>query len=90
MDQALNVRSGNADADHNVAAANGGDDDFLARERALLGDDADQFASANDHGPTDVDDDLLGGDSGMGGAPPSAGNSQFDSSFPAIDTRNEV
>lgn len=59
--------------------------DFLARERALLGDDADQFASPADN----ADDDLLGGgetsqapaDDGMGG---------FESSFPSIDTGNEV
>jgi hypothetical protein len=64
--------------------------DFLARERALLGDDADQFATPADNTATvDDDDDLLGGgqsyqasaDHEMGG---------FESSFPAIDTSNEV
>jgi hypothetical protein len=64
--------------------------DFLARERALLGDDADQFATPADNAATvDDDDDLLGGgqsyqassDHEMGG---------FESSFPAIDTSNEV
>ncbi|KAL4803712.1 clathrin light chain [Aspergillus unguis] len=68
---------------------NGADnDDFLARERALLGDDADQFATAQDAAPTDVNnDELLGGDE----APTSAGPeiSGFESSFPAIDTQNE-
>lgn len=63
--------------------------DFLARERALLGDDADQFATPADNAATAGDDDLLGGgeshqapaDHEMGG---------FESSFPAIDTSNEV
>lgn len=64
--------------------------DFLARERALLGDDADQFATPADNAATVEDDnDLLGGgesyqasaDHEMGG---------FESSFPAIDTSNEV
>ncbi|KAH0345235.1 clathrin light chain, partial [Aureobasidium melanogenum] len=62
--------------------------DFLARERALLGDDADQFATPADNAATAGDDDLLGGgeshqapaDHEMGG---------FESSFPAIDTSNE-
>ncbi|KAG9651222.1 clathrin light chain, partial [Aureobasidium melanogenum] len=62
--------------------------DFLARERALLGDDADQFATPADNAATADDDDLLGGgqshqapaDHDMGG---------FESSFPAIDTSNE-
>ena len=89
-DQTLTMRPENADANQNAATTNGGEDDFLTRERALLGDDADQFASTNDHGAKEADNDLLGGDSGMGGAPPSGGNSHFESSFPAIDTRNEV
>lgn len=63
--------------------------DFLARERALLGDDADQFATPADNAAAADDDDLLGGgqshqepaDHEMGG---------FESSFPAIDTSNEV
>lgn len=59
-------------------------DDFLSREKALLGDDADQFATGNDSAAfADDDNDLLGG-----------GNDEevveFESSFPAIDTRNEV
>ncbi|KAL2064333.1 hypothetical protein VTL71DRAFT_4827 [Oculimacula yallundae] len=60
-------------------------DDFLSREKALLGDDADQFATGNDNSAyvEDGNDDLLGG----GG-----GNEQvqeFESSFPSIDTQNE-
>jgi hypothetical protein len=64
---------------------------FLDRERALLGDDANQFATANDNLATvedDDDDDLLGG----GGAIHHGGEelSGFESSFPAIDTGNDV
>ncbi|TVY21045.1 Clathrin light chain [Lachnellula arida] len=61
-----------------------GGDDFLAREKALLGDDADQFATGNDNAAfvEDGDDDLLGG----GGEEVT----EFESSFPAIDTRNDA
>lgn len=70
----------------------GGDLDFEARERALLGDAADEFATGNDKLATveDGDDDLLGGDSSFQA---NAGNEEmmgFESSFPAIDTTNEV
>lgn len=63
-------------------------DDFLAREKALLGDDANQFSSGNDNAAfvEDGDDDLLGG--GGGGADEEV--TEFESSFPAIDTQNEV
>ncbi|KAI4143063.1 MAG: hypothetical protein L6R39_004714 [Caloplaca ligustica] len=67
-------------------------DDFLTRERALLGDDANQFASANDNSATveDGDDDLLGGgDSYDGGQAGGEEISQFESSFPAMDSQNE-
>lgn len=70
-----------------------GDDDFLARERALLGDDANQFASSNDHKVSAADDefDLLGGDSApAGGQQASDSIGQFESSFPAVDTQNNV
>lgn len=70
--------------------------DFLARERAALGEDAEQFTSAADNVATvadageDDEDDLLGG----GGGGPSNGTSgdmlgDFESSFPAVDTANE-
>ena len=68
------------------------DTDFLAREKAALGDDADLFASAGDQPNTvatvqDADeDDLLGG----GGAHDTDGVSDFQSSFPAIDAGNSV
>jgi len=58
-----------------------GADDFLSREKALLGDDANQFTNAAF--VEDGDDDLLGG--GGGGEEVT----EFESSFPAIDTRNE-
>lgn len=69
------------------------DNDFLARERAALGQDADQFTTTNDVPSVSVqdggDDDLLGGgDDGQ-----TNGNTdmnQFQKNFPAVDTRNEV
>jgi len=74
--------------------------DFLTRERAALGDDAAQFAGANDNAATvedGGDEDLLGGDGdyedGGGGGGAHNGNGMmddFESSFPAVDTRNEV
>jgi hypothetical protein len=76
--------------------------DFLARERALLGEDADLFtandAKSNVATVQDGDDDLLGGDDDFTSAPaqPSGGAAanndldDFESSFPAIDTRNDV
>ena len=53
----------------------------------MLGDDANQFSTGNDNAAfvEDGDDDLLGGGGG--------GNeevTEFESSFPAIDSRNEV
>ncbi|KAI4226572.1 MAG: hypothetical protein L6R36_003057 [Xanthoria steineri] len=68
------------------------DDDFLARERAMLGDDANLFSTSNDNAATveDGDDDLLGGsDSHGGGQGGGEEISEFESSFPAMDTRNE-
>lgn len=58
-------------------------DDFLARERALLGDDATQFATGNESAALadPSSDDLLGG----GGE-----SAQFESQFPDISTPNEV
>ncbi|PLN81089.1 clathrin light chain [Aspergillus taichungensis] len=64
-------------------------DDFLARERAALGEDAEQFATSHDH-VADVKDDndnLLGG--AEDASPVAAEVSGFESSFPAIDTQNE-
>ncbi|TAQ90907.1 hypothetical protein B7494_g750 [Chlorociboria aeruginascens] len=71
------------------AAFESAGDDFLIREKALLGDDADQFATGNDNAAFVADgadgaDDLLGGSGGG-----NAEVTEFESSFPAIDTRNE-
>ena len=64
----------------------------MTRERAALGDDAAQFASANDNAATveDGDDDLLGGGSYSGGNAGGEEITEFESSFPAMDTRNQV
>jgi hypothetical protein len=79
--------------------------DFLARERAALGDDAQQFATPADATATTVEDadedDLLGGGGGGGGAAAhtNGGNyggddgdmmGDFETSFPAVDTRNDA
>ena len=65
-------------------------DNFLDRERAALGDDAAQFASANDNTATveDEEEDLLGGD--YSGGHTGGQDMSFESSFPAIDTSNDV
>ena len=77
--------------------------DFLARERAALGDDAAQFgnfAAVADAGEDDDDDDLLGGGGGGGGGAGGQTNGNtggeeldmmgdFEASFPTIDTSNE-
>lgn len=78
-----------------VAETNGGADenDFLARERAMLGDDAEQFATSQDHVATAEnvdDDDLLGGaEAAPTGSPAHEEMSGFESSFPALETQNE-
>ncbi|KAG9243596.1 clathrin light chain [Calycina marina] len=65
-----------------------GADDFLSREKAMLGEDADQFVTGNDNAAfVDDEADLLGG----GGE--SHGDEEvveFQSSYPAIDTQNEA
>ncbi|KAK2863672.1 hypothetical protein FQN49_004104 [Arthroderma sp. PD_2] len=84
-------------ADEPVPSPNGSgnrageeDSDFLARERAALGDDADQFISAGDNNRPSVtveDDDLLGG--GGDDMMTHDNNSGFESSYPAIESQNE-
>lgn len=67
----------------------GGDlmgDDFLSREKAILGDDANQFSTSNDHAAF-VED---GGDDLLGGGGDNEEVTEFESSFPAIDSHNEV
>ncbi|PSS02464.1 clathrin light chain [Coniella lustricola] len=59
-------------------------DDFLAREKALLGDDADKFATAEDGIAFDTgDDDLLGGGGGDE-------NTDFEQAFPDISSPNQA
>lgn len=53
-------------------SGDGGDSDFLSRERALLGDDADQFVTSADNAvPEDEDDEF----------------NKFESSFPSVDSQ---
>ncbi|MBE3044634.1 hypothetical protein IMZ48_19150 [Candidatus Bathyarchaeota archaeon] len=60
-------------------------DDFLAREQALLGDDADQFKTSENASPVDdTNDDLLGG------APSANAQSTFESQFPDITAEQPV
>lgn len=74
------------------------DDDFLTRERALLGDDAAQFASPNDHPASatavpnhEDEEDLLGGGSYGNAQIKGEDVKRFESSFPEVEeTRNEV
>lgn len=70
--------------------------DFLARERAALGEDAQQFTSSADQATVadaDDDDDLMGG-GGDYTAPANDNNGDmmgdFESSFPAVDTTNDA
>ena len=87
------------DAGDTDVRGDGGSGDFLERERAALGDDADFFSSANDNTQAarveEDDGDLLGGDDDFSApAPQSAPKDDdldgFESAFPAIDTRNDV
>ena len=71
----------------------GAEEDFLRREKAALGDDAARFASAGDNAVTmeDGNDDLLGGGGDNDKAAASGGGlTEFESSYPAVDTRNDV
>ena len=56
-------------------------DDFLAREKALLGDDAEQFATEGGG-----DEDLLGGTT----TDNALGDSTFEAQFPDITNPTEV
>lgn len=60
-------------------------DDFLAREKALLGDDADQFKTNEDAAAGgEIGDDLLGGVSDANA------QSTFESQFPDIVAEQPV
>lgn len=61
-------------------------DDFLAREKAILGDDAKQFSSYSTVEDGEGDDDLLGG----GGDFATGGDATFDKQFPDIMSPNEA
>ena len=60
---------------------------FLDRERAVLGDDATQFATVEDADFDDGDDDLLGGGGGISSP---GNNAAFESQFPDLSASNEV
>lgn len=89
-----------AAGDAEVHASGGGGGDFLERERAALGEDADLFSSndAPKQSATvedgDADDDLLGGGDDFSAPQQSSSKNDdfdgFESSFPAIDTQNDV
>ncbi|KAF3911662.1 hypothetical protein AA313_de0202614 [Arthrobotrys entomopaga] len=61
------------------------EDDLFSRERAVLGNDADQF-SASQFPALDDDGDLLGGDSDALGV----SSHKFESSFPDLIADNEA
>lgn len=83
--------------DLDVLGDDAGASSFLDRERAVLGD---EFATPNDNAATveDADeDDLLGGGGGVGGGQDFQTDAlqqdelgDFESSFPAMDSTNEV
>jgi len=69
-------------------------DDFLSRERAALGEDANQFSTPENNVPSlsvqNGYDDLLGDDESLRVNGHNEEMNQFQSSFPSIKTRNEV
>jgi len=73
------------DANFDLDFTSSGADDFLSREKAALGDEADMFATSNDSAAfiDSSDGDLLGN----GGDEETR---QFESSFPEISTQNDV
>lgn len=72
-----------AQTDLQDPSADASADDFLAREKAILGEDAEVFATAGDDVAfNDGDDDLLGGGDGE--------TAQFEQQFPDLSGPNEV
>lgn len=62
-------------------------DDFLARERAVLGDDANQFVTPGDSSAfSPADDNLLGSAEDSNHLE----TAQFESSFPDLASQNQV
>ncbi|PNS17917.1 Clathrin light chain [Sphaceloma murrayae] len=90
------IDSGNAEVPAEAsfdAIDNSEPSDFLARERAALGDDANLFSTPGDNlaSVEDDDDDLLGGGGSSAPAPVASNEmSSFQSSFPEIDTSNSA
>ena len=86
--------SGQTEPAGNGTLGTGADEDFLTRERVALGEDAAQFASAGDNAAAveDGEDDLLGGGGGSYGGAHAGGEeiTEFESSFPAMDSQNQV
>lgn len=77
-----------AQSDIKDSGASPSADDFLAREKALLGEDANQFATSEDAVAFGTgDDDLLGGG---GSSNLIAEESTFESQFPDLANQNEV
>ncbi|CAK7208245.1 Clathrin light chain [Sporothrix curviconia] len=75
-----------AQTDIKEASLDPSGDDFLARERAILGDDANQFATPGDSSAFALADDNLLGGAGDNGSLETA---QFESSFPDLATQNQ-
>ncbi|KAK0635678.1 clathrin light chain [Bombardia bombarda] len=73
-----------AQTDIKDASDNPSTSNFLEREKAILGADANQFATVEDAGFDEDDDDLLGGGIGATG-----GDAAFESQFPDITSPNE-
>lgn len=79
----LTVLLDTAQTDLQDPSADASADDFLAREKAILGEDAEVFATAGDDVAfNDGDDDLLGGGDGE--------TAQFEQQFPDLSGPNEV
>ena len=88
----ISSRSDRTRGQWHICARRDGDEDFLTRERAALGEDAAIFATPGDNTATvqDADDDLLGGGDYGEGQAGGEDMTEFESSFPAVDTRNDV
>lgn len=78
-----------AQTDIQNSSADPSADDFLAREKAILGDDADNFATADDSAAFQTsEDDLMGGGDLLGGGGDET--AQFEQQFPDLSGPNEV
>lgn len=81
-----------AQTDIQASSADPSADDFLAREKAILGDDADNFVTADDGAAFQtVGDDLMGGGDLLGGGGGGGDETaQFEQQFPDLSGANEV